>query len=310
MDRKKMRRNIHPLNINSLSGRILKLDNQVKSKNEFLMLYGIHATHERMYSFAEVFSDYGPVVMPDLPGMGGMDSFYKIGKKPTLDNYADYFASFIKMRYKRKKAILVCFSYSVPIVIRTLQKYPELIEKFEYIISIAGFVSHTDFKFSNMQKNFYAGASTLGKNYVVSTFLKNFIYKGVVIKSAYKLVSRTNPKISDLDKQALNDSLDFEVELWKKNDLRTWFYLIKSLSKIDLCNEKIRGIEIIHVSIKGDSFLNNYVVSQHMNVIFDKVKNIEADMTKHMPTILANKQEAKYFIPDEIIKKIKQNLVK
>ena len=38
-----------------------------------------------------------------LPGLGGMDSFYSIGLKPSLDNMADYVASFIKLSYKRKK---------------------------------------------------------------------------------------------------------------------------------------------------------------------------------------------------------------
>jgi len=36
-------------------------------------------------------------------GIRGMDSFYKIGRAPTLDAFADYLAAFIKMRYRNRR---------------------------------------------------------------------------------------------------------------------------------------------------------------------------------------------------------------
>lgn len=62
-----------------------------------------------MVGLVQNFNDFGAVTMPDLPGFGGMESFHKIGKQATLDNYADYMAAFIKLRYRRKRLVLWAF---------------------------------------------------------------------------------------------------------------------------------------------------------------------------------------------------------
>ena len=81
---------VMPLNMNGLRGRMMRLPAPKTKKRQILMIYGHHCTLERWYSFAEVLNDYGAVTMPDLPGFGGMDSFYKIGEKPDLDTKASF----------------------------------------------------------------------------------------------------------------------------------------------------------------------------------------------------------------------------
>ena len=90
---------ITPLIINGLHGRVLHIDATKKTAAnlEILLIYGHHASLERMFGIVEDIAQYGNVTVPDLPGFGGMDSFYKIGEKPTLDNLADYLATFIKL---------------------------------------------------------------------------------------------------------------------------------------------------------------------------------------------------------------------
>ena len=76
---------IQPLNINRLEGRVLRLPApSVKRNREILLLYGHHSSIERMYTLAAEFNRYGAVTMPDWPGLGGMDSLFRIGKKPTI----------------------------------------------------------------------------------------------------------------------------------------------------------------------------------------------------------------------------------
>src|SRR5947209_2583125 len=94
---------IMPLNMNGLEGRMLVLPPKNKKlKREILFIYGQHSTLERWWGLAETLSAVGRLTMPDLPGMGGMDSLYKIGRPANLDNLADYLASFIKLRFNRK----------------------------------------------------------------------------------------------------------------------------------------------------------------------------------------------------------------
>jgi pimeloyl-ACP methyl ester carboxylesterase len=113
----KIKKHIAPLHVNGLNGRLLRLPAPKNKNREILLLYGHHSSLERMSGFAEVMNRYGAVTMPDLPGFGGMDSFYKIGEKPTLDNYADYLASIIKLRYKRRRVTIVGMSFAFPIIL-------------------------------------------------------------------------------------------------------------------------------------------------------------------------------------------------
>src|SRR5690606_29130786 len=117
-----------------------------RKNRQILLVYGHHASLERMFGLAEELNKYGSITMPDLPGFGGMESFYKIGEKPTLDNLADYLASFIKLRYKRRRVSILAMSFGFLVVTRMLQRYPELVKKVDVLVSIVGFCHHQDFK--------------------------------------------------------------------------------------------------------------------------------------------------------------------
>ena len=77
---------------------------------------------ERWWGLVQNFNEYGAVTMPDLPGFGGMDSFYTIGRRPTIDAFADYLAAFIKLRYKRKRITIVGISFGFLVATRMPSK--------------------------------------------------------------------------------------------------------------------------------------------------------------------------------------------
>ncbi|MEJ0073013.1 MAG: alpha/beta fold hydrolase [Candidatus Saccharibacteria bacterium] len=133
-----------------------------KGKNrEILVLYGHHALLERWWGLVQNFAEFGSVTMPDIPGFGGMDSFYKIGQKPTLDAYADYMAAFIKLRYKHKRVNIVGISFGFLVATRMLQRYPELTKRVDFLVSAAGFMRADEFTFSRQRYLFYLYASRL-----------------------------------------------------------------------------------------------------------------------------------------------------
>src|SRR5689334_14666025 len=102
---------IMPLNMNGLQGRMLYMPAKKKPGRDLLVIYGHHALLERWWGLVQNFNQYGSVTMPDLPGFGGMDSFYKIGQKPDLDNYADYLAAFIKLRFRNRRISIAGISF-------------------------------------------------------------------------------------------------------------------------------------------------------------------------------------------------------
>src|SRR5687767_2102595 len=116
---------IVPLNMNGLRGRMLRVPTPKNKNREILAIYGHHALIERWWGLIQNLNEFGGVTMPDLPGFGGMDSFNKIDQKPTIDNYADYLAAFIKMRYKRQRITILGISFGFVVATRMLQRYPE-----------------------------------------------------------------------------------------------------------------------------------------------------------------------------------------
>ena len=118
----KIEKHIIPLNMNGLEGRMLVFKSKKKNHEEILFIYGQRSSIERWWGLIQLLHDYGHVTVPDMPGYGGMSSFYTIDKKPTLDNYADYLASFIKMKYKRRKIVIVGLSYGFAAVTRMLER--------------------------------------------------------------------------------------------------------------------------------------------------------------------------------------------
>lgn len=135
---------IVPLNINGLEGRMLRMPSKKRPKKEILLIYGHHAVLERWWGLVENLADYGNVTMPDLPGFGGMQSFFKIKRRPDIDTFADYLAAFIKFKYRNKRLSVYAISYGFVVVTRMLQRYPELAKKIDVLVSFAGFMHHDD----------------------------------------------------------------------------------------------------------------------------------------------------------------------
>jgi pimeloyl-ACP methyl ester carboxylesterase len=298
----KIKKNITALHVNGMDGRMLRLPAPKGKKRNIFLLYGHHASLERLTGLAEVLNAHGSITMPDLPGLGGMDSFYKIGEKPTLDNYADYLASLLKLYFKRKRITVIAMSFSVPLIIRTLQKYPELAKKVDIVISISGFVHHDDFIFSKRE---YWGLRTLswvGSRKLPSLFFKYVVFSKPVITATYTLVGNRHSKMKDaVDRAERDRRIAFEANLWKINDVRTRMSTYGLMLTLDICNDKVAA-PAYHVTATEDRYFNNETVKQHLHVIFDKIEVISTQMANHAPTIMATAKEAEPYVPARLKK--------
>lgn len=299
----KMADSIQPLNVNGLNGRMLKLSatDKKKSKKEILLIYGHHASIERIYGVAEEFSRYGNVTVPDLPGFGGMDSFYKIGIKPSLDNEADYLATFVKMRYSRKKVTIVGMSLGFAVATRMLQRYPELVDKVENIVSLVGFTRHDDAKVSQkMVKTYWLFAKIFSRR-LPSIFFHNVILHPALIKAFYAKTPNAKNKFAHLSREDHKRSIEFEVVLWRQNDVRTYMIMLLEMIKLDNCKKQI-ALPVYHVAVEGDQYFDNAVVEQHMRVVFSDFTEIKATLPNHAPSIVASKEEAAPMVPKALRK--------
>jgi pimeloyl-ACP methyl ester carboxylesterase len=287
--------------MNGMDGRMLRLPAPKNKKREILLLYGHHASLERMAGIAQAMNRYGAVTVPDLPGFGGMKSFYSIGEKPTLDNYADYLAAFMKLRYSRRRVTIVPMSFSFLVVTRMLQKYPDLTKKVDLLTSFVGFVHKDDFKFKPLQ---YWSLRTLA--FVFEKRLPAFLMRHLVLRSwnihfTYNLMADKHTKLMDANEVERKKRIDFEVELWQINDVRTYMKTLTTMLKVDLCNLQV-DLPVYHVSVPDDRYFDNNIVEQHMRIIYKDFENIPCKILGHMPTVIVDAKGAAPFIPNRLRK--------
>ena len=262
------KRRVIPLYMNGLRGRMLYIPSQEPKKTkQILMLYGRRASLERYFPLAELLSDYGTVSMPDLPGFGGMESFYKLGEKPTLDNLADYLAAFIKLRYKKRRLTIFGVSTGFVVATRMLQKYPDLAKKVDLVISVGGFTRRDDFTFSKSKYWLYRLAAWWYSLGFVAWFTQSIILQPACLKLIYAYKSRNDSFFKGLSVKDRNNRINSEIKLWHANDFRTYAYTSKAILKMDLTNKQL-NVPVYHLPIKDYPLINNAVVEQHMRIAY------------------------------------------
>jgi pimeloyl-ACP methyl ester carboxylesterase len=294
-----MAAHIQPLAMNGLNGRMLRIPAKGKKTREILIIYGQHASIERMYSLGEELSRYGRVTLPDLPGFGGMEALYKIGEKPDLDTMADYLAAFVKLMYNRKRVSIIGISYGFTVATRMLQRYPELTRKTDLVVSLVGFAHHEDFKFTPRTMRIGRIVTNIFSRRFPAWIAQNIFLRGSFIRATYWLVADKHAKFKDADNAERKRRVDFEIILWKINDIRTYMHTIGGMLQIDLCDKQVK-LPVYHVHVDGDQYFDNYRVEQHMSVIFTDFKQFEAKLGAHMPTIVATREEIAPLIPKEL----------
>ncbi len=130
-----------------MEGRELEV-RDARPRNRKILLVGDPGMKiEDITSFAQELGIFGDVLLPDLPGLGGMQSFMKIGQKPTLANYSAYLASYVKLRFRNDFEI-VTLGDSLPIVIGMLQRFPSVAARTKQLVALGGHIHYHDLKMS------------------------------------------------------------------------------------------------------------------------------------------------------------------
>jgi len=291
---------IVPLDINGMQGRLLHMPAPPKYKNRnILIAYGHHSSLERWWGLAQNFNTYGAVDMPDLPGFGGMDSLFSIGKKPDLDNMADYLASFVKWRYKRKKVVIVGFSFGFLVATRMLQRYPELTQKVEILVSAVGFARYDDLVFSRRRMFYYRWGTRFFSARVPAWLFRYAFLNTYMLKKFYAGTKTAKDKFTGADNELIEKLMAMEIILWHSNDVRTHMYTNYQMFVVDNCQKQI-DLPLWHVTANFDQYFDAHRVEQHLRVIFNEVNIMPVGAGKHAPSVIADKKEAGAFIPPKL----------
>jgi pimeloyl-ACP methyl ester carboxylesterase len=289
---------VEPININGLNGRMLHIPGPKPDSREVLFIYGHHSSLERWWGVVRFISRYASVTMPDLPGFGGMDSFYKIGKPASLDNLADYMAAFMKMRYgKRKKVTVVGLSLGFVVATRMLQRWPRLTKNIEMLVSFVGFAHHQDFTFTNRRKFFYRWGARLFSLRLPAAFFRYVCLHPYLIRKIYTRTMSAKEKFDGVVGDELEEIINFEINLWHDNDVRTYMRTTSEFIALDNCTKQV-DLPVYHVAVEGDRYFDNTIVEQHLRVIFSDYVLLETlSDVQHSPSVIADELAAKAFIP-------------
>lgn len=286
---------IVPININGLRGRMLRLPPKRNKKREILLIYPHHSSIEKYVGLAEAFNDFGGVTMPDIPGFGGMDSFYKVGITPSLESFADYLATLIKLRYRNRRFTIAGISFGFLVVTRMLQKYPEIAKKVDLAVSVFGFTHHEELNIMRPKLHAHRLAYRFLAQRLPAAFFRNVFLHPTTIRAFY---NRKYPESHGLH--------DFEVYLWRHNDLRTHMRAAHTRLTVNNLEERV-DLPLHHVYMTNSDELDNAVVEQHLQVVFAETHTYPLRLKKQCLMAVPDKRAARAWIPDGLKIILRQN---
>lgn len=292
---------ISPLTVQGLHGRVMHLPGPASSKKEALFIYGHHSSLERWQGIMQLLNQRCAVTMADLPGFGGMDSLYKIGKTANLDNLADYLAAFIRERYDTKHITIVGMSLGFVIATRMLQRHPDLTLQVDMLVSLFGFAHKNDFVLPPNRRNFFLWGSRVFAMPVLATVYRKLLLNRFVLSRAYHKTPNAREKFKDATPEQQRENMDFEIKLWQDSDLRTYMKTGSEFLTLDNTRVKI-NLPVYHIAVAADRYFDNKSVEKHFRQIFSDYHLLaELKNANHAPTFIANAKQAALFIPPALL---------
>jgi pimeloyl-ACP methyl ester carboxylesterase len=301
----KTKHKIRSFRLNGLSGRMMETSSteEVVSSHKILFLYGSQALLERYKAITENLSEYGAVITPDLPGLGGMDSFYKIDMKPTLDNYADYVAAVIAYKFKNEDTFtIVGFSFGMMIATNLLQRYPDIAKRANLTISMFGVVDSKSIKFASririISKPLLGTLGSPAVSSLASIVMSSPVFGAFVRHMRVKQLSvypdiQANPKL-------IKPIVDMELKMWRINDIRTTAYTWNIFMKHKALDIHV-NLKLVHIYASTDKYVERPKLTEKLESIYVKgVDQFQSEMYKHSPYVTATAEEVYDIIPTEV----------
>jgi pimeloyl-ACP methyl ester carboxylesterase len=291
---------ISPLVLNTMHGRVLRMPSADASNDrEILFIYGQHSSIERWWGMIQALNRYGSVTVPDLPGYGGMESLYSIGRVPTFDELGDYLAEFVSSHYGDKNFTIVGLSIGFAIVTRMLERHPELTKQVTLLVSTVGLAHHEDFIFSKSRQAFYVYGSKFFSIRPLDLVLKHVFFSPFILRRVYHHSFNAKEKFDALTGDEFTRTMEMELELWKINDLRTWMRSNIEMFKLDNTKSRV-DLPVLHLSVRKDRYFDLERVEKHYRQIFSGYDHIQLLTDSHGPSVIATPEEAAVLIPPKL----------
>ena len=287
------------LNMNGLRGRMLRLPCSGNNRREILFVYGNHSSIESVYGLVQLLAVYGSVTVPDLPGMGGMESFYKLNERPTLDVMAGYLASFVKLRYRQRRMTVIGQGYGFLVVTRMLQKFPEIASRTDVLISLDGFAHHDDLRKNRINRIPYLIISMLFRQPILMRLGRNILLNPSLLKRFYAKKYATSHEFDHLSLVQKRAAVAMEVGLWRVNDVKTYLSNISTMWTVNNCRVRV-DLPVWQLFTKGQAVIDPHTVEQRLRVIYSHYHKIEISAEPLLISGIIKPQSTAAIIPRKL----------
>ena len=299
---------VAPYDQKTLTGRLLRVPPTAPTNHVIVIIYGHHASLERNLGIVWYLRQFGEVIMPDLPGFGGMGSFYQVSLQPTLDNYAAYLDKFLRQHLQPNQTFtLFGFSFGFLVVTRLLQLYPAWRTQIQLLVSLVGFVT-AEPMLTARRRFWYKQLTNVLKTPPGAWFFRYVCLNRFVIRHLYSSTFLAKAKFTHLSPAEKKEHLEMEVTLWHQNDVRTWAYTGQIMLTCQLlASDSVQlPVSVFHVGFQGDQYLNNQLNLQQLQRLYPQFEYALVQATAHAPSVVATAEEATAFVPPELLSILKR----
>ena len=268
----------------------------------FVLVYGQHATLERVRPIADALTEFGDVYMVDTPGFGGMDPSYKVKEYPSLEFLAAHLNHFVTEHIPASRQLtLVGISFGFQILTQALAEYPELAARTEHAVSFVGFVKYTDFSMPASYKVFLLHLAAHPARYKAGSLFFTAALRPGVLRMIFFFNRPFNTKFKDFDKAQAKEYVDQQIWLWMVNDHRThgataWDFFKKN----DLTGLRLDA-DAIHIGVPNDHLINNKVVTEELHKMYRHVDVFDLHLPNHAPLDIDSPDKVRALLPDGLV---------
>lgn len=278
------------------------------ARRTFLIVYGQHATLERVQSVATALQAYGDVYMVDTPGFGGMDPSYKLGEDPSLDFMASHLAHFVEKHIPADRYLsVVGISYGFQIVTTMLANYPEITKRVEHAVSFVGFVSHRNLDLPTSMRIFMLELGARPARTRVGSKVFALMLRPGLFKVIFFFNRPFNTTLKDFDKKEAKRYIDDQIQLWMVNDHRTHGYTAWDFFKTADLTHLRPAVDVIHVGVPNDHLINNKVVMDELEGVYRNMYPFDLNLKNHAPLDIDSPEKVRELLPEALVTLIKSS---
>jgi hypothetical protein len=191
------------------------------------------------------------------------------------------------------------------VITRMLQRYPQLAKKVDLLVSEVGFMHKDDLSFSPTLQKFCKLGARIFATRPIALFIRYGMLNKFMLTHLYAKLPSSKRRMIEVTPEEFSRSMEFEVELWQANDVRTHWLTTSEFLGLDNCRQHV-SLPVVHISSSYDYYINNLLVEEHMRQVFSDYIHFQSKSKAHVPSVIADKAAMGVLVPPDLKRLLRQ----